>query len=315
MVYSNIMALTDNPQYQQASSKATQLENRAAMTSSAATVLPDMLRKAVSERFQGSPLVKQREEALQNFLTAVPTARSEMAELVNKPAEEGGAILSPTQQQQIIAGRRAAATVPLASLNDLLRAEFGGIEDIVGAGTRAYQARAQLEQQQAESARQQSNTLLDNLFRQAGLDLEYAKLAQSTGKRSESEKKDLRNIETALASSQTALDKIEQARNLLRSGEDLSGGALGGFWRNIRQRTGIAAPSAQSNQLEGLFASINTALFGEAGKAFTESERALLEGKIPDLRVQEDVNMARLDALEQEIRSRQNELIYQAEGI
>ncbi len=123
--------------------------------------LPQMLRQAVTERLQASPLFGQREQAAEQVLTSAPRARTELAQLVQAGArgEAGGAILSPTQQSGLISAQRAADVVPLLSLNDLLQAQTGGVETAVGAGlqgfdilSQANQARAQLAQTGAQNA-------------------------------------------------------------------------------------------------------------------------------------------------------------------
>jgi len=122
--------------------------------------LSGMLRDAVADRYSDSPLYPRREEAAQQVLTSAPRARESVAQLVQAGAagQPGGQILSPTQQQSIISGRRAADVVPLLSLNDLIQARAGDIDTAVAGGLSGFQtllgaqqAGAQLQQQEAES--------------------------------------------------------------------------------------------------------------------------------------------------------------------
>jgi hypothetical protein len=133
--------------------------------------LQQSLRDAVTGRLQASPLFGQREEAAKNLITAVPQARSELADLV----QSGEAILSPNQQQSILTGRRAAATVPLMSLNDLLQAQTGGMETAISGGLGAFQALQQAQAARAQLAQQQAQDAFNNLIAQEQLDISRQK--------------------------------------------------------------------------------------------------------------------------------------------
>jgi hypothetical protein len=167
--------MIDTSSVQPLEDRARSLEEKAISSSSAQYTLPDKLRSAISERFTDSPLIKQRESALQTFLTSPDRARSEVAGKV-----ASGTILSPTQQQAIISGHRAADTVPLVSLNDLLQSQFGSIGDLVTAGSNAYKGVVAADQGAAGLARQQADSALKRLFDEAAFDLEKQKLAASS---------------------------------------------------------------------------------------------------------------------------------------
>lgn len=142
--------------------QARQAEQHAVGMGAQAYKLPDMLRQAVTERFQGSPLYGQREAATEQVMTSGARGREQLAGL----AQTGQAITSPTQQQSILAAQRAADVVPLMSINDLLRIQTGGIEGLVGSGTNAFNAMVAQAQGQAQLARQTAGTQWDQLFQQ-----------------------------------------------------------------------------------------------------------------------------------------------------
>lgn len=98
--------------------------------------LPMLLRSAVTDNLQSSPLFGQREQAAQQVLTSATRGREEISNILQagQRGEPGGAILSPTQQQSILTGRRAADVVPLLSLNDLIQAQTGGVETAIAGG-------------------------------------------------------------------------------------------------------------------------------------------------------------------------------------
>ena len=107
-------------------------------------LLESKLREAISERFMGSPLFGQREQALEKFLQAPAQARQGITEL-----QAGGQVLSPTQQQAIMSSQRAAAYAPVQTSNLMLGQAFGGMEDILGQGVRGFEAAGQGAGQQA----------------------------------------------------------------------------------------------------------------------------------------------------------------------
>ena len=148
-----------NGDLQAQAQRVSQAQRTASGMSAQAFKLPDMLRQAITEKFQQSPLYGAREQAAQQVLTSPTRSREELAGMVNAP---DGTIFSPTQQQSILASRRAADVVPLMSINDLLQAQTGGLENLIGAGTRAFQA--QVAQAQGQAGAEQS--LWENMFQQ-----------------------------------------------------------------------------------------------------------------------------------------------------
>lgn len=120
--------------------------------------LADELRKAVGERFNSSPLAQQTAQAQSDFLAAGPQARADVAGLVNS-----GSILSPTQQQSILAAKRSAALVPLTAAGIMNNAEFGTMQDLINAGIGGYNAEAQRQSGLAQLASQNYSNLLNEL--------------------------------------------------------------------------------------------------------------------------------------------------------
>lgn len=165
------MTELDFSKYNPVNQAANQAEDRAVSAAAASNTLGDKLRTAISERFQESPLAKQREGALKTFITSAPNARADIAEQV-----KGGTIFNPSQQQALIAGRRASDVVPLVSLNDLLQAQFGGMGDLVTAGTNAYKEQVGSLQGAAQLARQRADSALAQLYKTAEFNLEKAKV-------------------------------------------------------------------------------------------------------------------------------------------
>lgn len=124
--------------------------------------LPDELRKALGERYAGSGMAQDAATARTEFMASAPQARADVAGLVS-----AGNILSPTQQQAILAAKRGAALVPLIASNINQEAAFGNIDDLVGAGTRAFQAQTAQQQGVAQLAQSSYSNLLSELFKRA----------------------------------------------------------------------------------------------------------------------------------------------------
>jgi hypothetical protein len=135
--------------------------------------LADELRKAIGERFQDSPIVQDTAAVRSNFLSAGPQARSEVADLVNS-----GTILSPNQQQAILGEKRSSALVPLMGQNLMQQAAFGSLDDLISAGTRAFQAQSAQEQGLASLAESSYKNILNEILQQAQLDQQEQKRLQ-----------------------------------------------------------------------------------------------------------------------------------------
>lgn len=143
---------------------ANQAEDRAIALAGSSASLADKLRDAVAGRFQESPIAAQRDEALKTYITTAPNTRAELADTIRS-----GTILNPNQQQAIIASKQAANVVPLLSLNDLLSAQFGTMNDIIGGGVRGLEAQNQAAQAAATIARNRANTAFDQSIKEREL--------------------------------------------------------------------------------------------------------------------------------------------------
>jgi len=124
--------------------------------------LADELRKALGERFGQSNVAQNTAQARADFMTALPQGRADVANLV-----KSGTILSPTQQQAILSGKRASALVPLMGANITQEAAFGTMEDLINAGVNAYGAQTSQKKGMAELSQQNYTQLLNELVTRA----------------------------------------------------------------------------------------------------------------------------------------------------
>ena len=162
--------------------------------------LADELRKAVGERFAESPIAKQSAEARAGFLSAAPQGRADILSTI-----QGGTILSPTQQQAILASKRASALAPVMGSNIIQKAAFGTMEDLISAGTNAWNAAATQQQGLAQLAQQSYSSLLNELVTRANQEA----AAKQLGWQGE---------EAARASELFPLQKEQLAKNIAQIG-------------------------------------------------------------------------------------------------
>lgn len=139
--------------------------------------LTQKLREALTGKFSESPLFGQRETAMQGFLNAPSQSRAD----ISQRQKETGVPLAPTQQQAITSARRSAAYAPLDTSSLLLSSAFGGLEDIIGQGVQAFQAASEAQTQKANLMQQLYQTELDRMFKEKGLELDWAKFNKPSG--------------------------------------------------------------------------------------------------------------------------------------
>lgn len=140
-----------------------------------AQIMPSLkqeLEKVMKERFVESPLIQERGRAMKEFLTAVPEKKAELAKL-----PEEGVILSPSQQQAILAQTEARAISPLSVLNLMLSGQYGGLQDLIRTGTEAFTSAQEAMKAKRDIALGAYNRMLDKLYKETSLGLEERRTA------------------------------------------------------------------------------------------------------------------------------------------
>lgn len=159
-------SIYDNPQIQQARSASQDATAAANTESTAGLTLPDMLRSALTSKFSNdNPTYAAREGALTNYLN-----ESTQAPLRVTPKSAGGmsdVVYNPLQQANLIQQYRSGPLAQIATLNDLLGLQTGGIENVIGATSRAHQAYTQGMVQKAQLARTGYEDLLSEMSKRA----------------------------------------------------------------------------------------------------------------------------------------------------
>jgi hypothetical protein len=259
--------------------------------------LPDLtqkLREALMTKFStNNPLFAQRETAQQQFLNAPSQARADISQM-----QQGGTILSPTQQEAITSSRRSAAFAPLSSANLMLGSAYGGMEGIIKSGTDAFTAAAESKTKQANLLNELRKQEMDRMFKEKELQLQYAKLGSSQSKTAS---KELQKQQDALRSINEALSAIQNARN------SLSTGGAGTWFAGLRKKLPrwMGGISEKASNLDSALATVNKSLFETAGKAFTKTEADILGGRVPLVSYQPNIIENTLDELERDLLTRQ----------
>lgn len=154
-----------DPNVTAAREEAQSLGTQAVDYASRGNTLADELRKAIGERYAQSSFATDAAKARSDFLSAGPQARSDVAGLV-----QSGSILSPSQQAAILAAKRGEALIPLTGSNLIQQAVFGTMDDLIGAGTRAWQAQTDRLSGLAGLAQTNYSNLLNEMIQNAQLE-------------------------------------------------------------------------------------------------------------------------------------------------
>jgi hypothetical protein len=106
------------------------------MGQQAPNLLSELKQNLVGIFSKDNPVMKARETALSDYLSTPQRARADMLPPNMAMIEGRNLALSPTQQDAIVGSRSAAALAPLAGLNEMLKAQYGNIGEMVqGAGS------------------------------------------------------------------------------------------------------------------------------------------------------------------------------------
>ena len=147
-----------------------QLGNDVASSTQQEYDLPNALRSALMSKFsKDNPLLQQREAALKNYYTAPEDAALKYSQPqtvtigggqqplpgqnpVGEQSTVENVYLPPTVQRQLSAQRQASSAIPLFNLNDIINANYGGIENIIGGVTKGLETQTRAKQSKFDTA-------------------------------------------------------------------------------------------------------------------------------------------------------------------
>lgn len=187
----------------QAATSAYQTEAASAGT------LPDMLRDALNKKFSANnPIYADRETAAKSYFDATTQAPLRVT-----PRSAGGmsdVVYTPAEQANLIQGYRSAPLARLMTLNDLLNLNTGGIENVIGATSRAHGSivdkllgQANLAQQNYQNVRSEAEARF-----QEEMAREKLKLDQESSRRAGSS--DIGSILAGLLAAQSLPPEFEE---------------------------------------------------------------------------------------------------------
>jgi hypothetical protein len=267
--------------------------------------LPDLeakLREALTTKFNESPLFKQRETAMQSFLAAPSAINADISNI-----QKGGTVLSPTQQQEISGGRRAAAFAPLSTANLLLNSQFGGLENMMAGGVKAFEAASEAKTGRANLMNTMRQQEIERQFKEQGIALDWAKLGESQAK---DNSKAMKEMSDASSGINNWLEKIQSVRGLIRS-TNVSTGFVPGLMFQLQKRGILGKPTEEKSRASTAISDLNTQLFEIAGKAFTGPEKSLLEGLVVGIGSDKSFIEQQLNQMEIIATRKRDELIRQ----
>lgn len=165
------MAQFDTSSLQPLQQEADTASQNALNAATSAQTLPDMIKQAITTKYQENPLFGQKETAFKNYLTA--GTQNKYA-----PQNQGGVVFSPTQIRAFESTDQANAMAPLMTLTDMISSGYGGINNAVDSASRAFTANANSLQGMAGIKRQSYLDALDALKTKTGFDLQNEQLAE-----------------------------------------------------------------------------------------------------------------------------------------
>ena len=224
--------------------------------------LPDLetkLRDALTTKFNESPLFKTRETAQREFLAAPSALNKKITDI-----QTGGTILSPNQQQEITGAGRAAAFAPLSTNNLLLNAQFGGLENMIGGGVKAFEA-AGAKGKRADLLNTMRQQEMQRQMQEKQLSLGYARLNKEG------------SVNKAQQSAMLEFSQIPTILQQLKEKQSLARGRVSGFGSRVKALLGIQPDVTSYEAYKNAVATpIARTLFGEKGNlSDTDIKRAI----------------------------------------
>lgn len=173
------MSIYDDPSLATARTAAQEATSKAASESANAISLPDQLRTALNAKFStDNPIYADREGAIKDYFNA--TTQAPLNVTAKSAGGNSDVVYNPAQQANLIQQYRSPSIARLATLNDLLNLSTGGIENIIGATSRADQGAVAGLNADAQTAQGNYQDILGELkARQA--EIESARTAANSG--------------------------------------------------------------------------------------------------------------------------------------
>ena len=163
----DLASFYQDPELLKAQNTAQNAATQASAYQSAASLLPDKLKQAIGEKLDyNKDIIEQKNKAMGEYFASPSVAREKYQNIWN-----------PFEREKLVAQERQQAYQPYANLSDILQDRRGNIQDIIGAGTGAFNSAVTAQQNAAQLARQNFEDLFglagakaDAAYKEASLD-------------------------------------------------------------------------------------------------------------------------------------------------
>ena len=140
----------------QATDRASSLASSSGALASQLPNVGDLIRTKATEAYNNNQdIIKPLDTATSSYLTASQAGREKFQDIFN-----------PFSREKLVAQYIQSQALPMLSLSSILGNRMGRIQDIIGAGTNAFQSQVSAQQAEADAAQ----SYLNNLFKQYGIE-------------------------------------------------------------------------------------------------------------------------------------------------
>jgi hypothetical protein len=303
--------------------------NQALVTADAGSkTIEQELTEALRGKIAGNQtLIGERNQAQADYLSAPSVSRAKYSDPNSQDY-----VFNPYQRDSLVAQDQSRAYKQYADLTDYLGMAMGSIPEIVNSASNAYQSGMMPLQYNAQNARQNyedvineyklmqsspsgsggtsSAALLSGLL--GGQDLSDPATFYALGVSSGMSPSEIatsykmlypgdvvgtRQKKEKSVAYDNAKRRVQDALNLVNSGKNVSGFAPFAGLRKV-----FGGSNKNRTELERILADLaGGQAFAEAGKALTDTERQLIQGKIPEIKFNEKYLKDQLESIMYEI--------------
>lgn len=274
--------------------------------------LPTILRETLTKKFtRNNPLFAQRDQAVQNLMNVEGQTYNEFSQPqtvtigggqqvapgqnpVGDQATVSNVYLSPAQQQATLRARTASRLTPVMTLNDLIYATTGGLNNIIKDTTEAYKG---------ETERRKTEFDMDKAIAELGLKDKELGIKQT--EKTAADKKYDRQNEEAVEGIDRTLSSLQKVRETVsKGGTGIEASDLFGLRSGLPKWLG--GIGTKTVDARNALAELNQYWFGLAGKALTKSEIENI--RIPKENERQDIILGRLAEMEKTLRQKKIDL-------
>lgn len=161
----------------QAREQAQSLATGAGQLASEQFTIGDTLKQKALDAYNANQdIIKPLDVATTDYIQAPSEARAKYVD-----PESESYVFNPFQAENLVSQYVSQQAIPMLGLSSILGQRFGRVDDIIGAGTRAFQAQTAAEQGRAQQAQGLYQDLLSEYLATEELDIARQKLKDGEG--------------------------------------------------------------------------------------------------------------------------------------